>query len=50
MFRGLDTIKIYTWLENLRSQARGVGGNIFSHLGNHEYMNALGTHNNVDNF
>ncbi|KIJ52500.1 hypothetical protein M422DRAFT_26084 [Sphaerobolus stellatus SS14] len=40
--RGLDTIKIYTWLENLRHQARNVGGDVFSHLGNHEYMNILG--------
>jgi len=40
--RGLDTIKIYTWFEQLRQQARNAGGNVFSHLGNHEYMNVLG--------
>jgi len=42
--RGDDTIKIYRWMETLREQARHAGGYIFSHLGNHEFMNALGKH------
>ncbi|KAG8931031.1 hypothetical protein FRC02_003305 [Tulasnella sp. 418] len=40
--RGDDTIKMYKYLENLRAQARAVGGNVVSHLGNHEVMNLLG--------
>ncbi|KAF8514535.1 Metallo-dependent phosphatase-like protein [Hysterangium stoloniferum] len=40
--RGLDTIKLFQWMERLRVQARAAGGQVFSHLGNHEYMNALG--------
>ncbi|TDL25706.1 Metallo-dependent phosphatase [Rickenella mellea] len=40
--RGDDTIKLYLWMETLRSQARHVGGDVFSHLGNHEWMNVIG--------
>ncbi|GJJ14829.1 hypothetical protein Clacol_009097 [Clathrus columnatus] len=40
--RGNDTLEIYRFMEKLRVQARHLGGNVFSHLGNHEYMNALG--------
>ncbi|KAH8117886.1 Metallo-dependent phosphatase [Phellopilus nigrolimitatus] len=39
--RGTDTIKLYLWMEKLRSQARAVGGDVVSHLGNHEWMNLL---------
>ncbi|KAH9945176.1 Metallo-dependent phosphatase [Epithele typhae] len=40
--RGDDTIKLYTWMDQLRDQARAVGGTVLSHLGNHEWMNAIG--------
>ncbi|THH05860.1 hypothetical protein EW145_g4488 [Phellinidium pouzarii] len=40
--RGKDTIKLFLWMEKLRSQARNVGGDVISHLGNHEWMNLLG--------
>ncbi|PPQ69016.1 hypothetical protein CVT24_000091 [Panaeolus cyanescens] len=40
--RGDDTIPLYAWMESLRAQAKSVGGDIISHLGNHEYMNVLG--------
>ncbi|KAF8529881.1 Metallo-dependent phosphatase-like protein [Gautieria morchelliformis] len=40
--RGVDTIKLYTWMEKLRQQARNAGGAMFSHMGNHEFMNVLG--------
>ncbi|KAF9036144.1 Metallo-dependent phosphatase-like protein [Panaeolus papilionaceus] len=40
--RGDDTIALYRWMERLRSQAKSVGGDVISHMGNHEYMNALG--------
>ncbi|KAF7970107.1 hypothetical protein HWV62_24984 [Athelia sp. TMB] len=29
-------------MEKLRNQARNVGGDVLSHLGNHEFMNAIG--------
>jgi hypothetical protein len=29
-------------MDDLRSQAHAVGGEVLSHLGNHEYMNAIG--------
>ena len=38
----MDTIKLYEWIERLREQARNAGGEFFSHMGNHEFMNALG--------
>ncbi|KAF7966135.1 hypothetical protein HWV62_39954 [Athelia sp. TMB] len=36
--RGNDTIKLYSTMEKLRNQARKVGGDVLSHLGNHEYV------------
>jgi len=40
--RGDDTIQLFDWMKDLRSQAQGVGGRMLSHLGNHEWMNAIG--------
>ncbi|KXN84765.1 hypothetical protein AN958_12192 [Leucoagaricus sp. SymC.cos] len=40
--RGDDTIVSFTWMDRLREQAAAVGGVVLSHLGNHEYMNAIG--------
>lgn len=40
--RGDDTIKLYDWMDELRSQAKKVGGTVLSHLGNHEWMNVIG--------
>lgn len=40
--RGTDTIKLYKWMEQLREEALHAGGTMFSHLGNHEFMNVLG--------
>ena len=40
---GDDTIKLFDWMEDLRVQAEAVGGRVLSHLGNHEWMNAIGT-------
>ena len=42
VYRGDDTIKLYLWFETLRSQARHAGGDMVTHLGNHEWMNLLG--------
>jgi hypothetical protein len=39
---GDDTIQLFDWMEELRSQALGAGGQVLSHLGNHEWMNAIG--------
>jgi hypothetical protein len=39
--RGDDTIKLFFWMDRLRDQARAVGGEVLSHLGNHEWMNLL---------
>ncbi|KAH9994785.1 hypothetical protein BJV77DRAFT_993083 [Russula vinacea] len=39
---GDDTIKLFGWMEDLRSQAQRAGGQMLSHLGNHEWMNAIG--------
>jgi hypothetical protein len=41
-FRGDDTILLFTLMEKLRAQATEVGGTVLSHLGNHEWMNAIG--------
>lgn len=30
------------WMEKLRVQAAATGGVMLSHLGNHEWMNAIG--------
>ncbi|KAF5359114.1 hypothetical protein D9756_003489 [Leucocoprinus leucothites] len=40
--RGDDTIALFTWMDRLREQASAVGGTVLSHLGNHEWMNAIG--------
>ncbi|KAJ7650143.1 Metallo-dependent phosphatase-like protein [Roridomyces roridus] len=40
--RGDDTIKLFSWMEQLRVQAAATGGVVLSHLGNHEVMNAIG--------
>ncbi|KAF9004016.1 Metallo-dependent phosphatase-like protein [Cyathus striatus] len=40
--RGDHTVALFTWMDRLRSQAQDVGGIVLSHLGNHEWMNALG--------
>ncbi|KAI0058684.1 Metallo-dependent phosphatase [Artomyces pyxidatus] len=40
--RGDDTIKLFSWMEDLRVQAEYAGGRVLSHLGNHEWMNAIG--------
>lgn len=42
-FRGTDTIYLFDFMDRLRSQAQNVGGVVLSHLGNHEWMNAIGT-------
>ncbi|KDQ57374.1 hypothetical protein JAAARDRAFT_689173 [Jaapia argillacea MUCL 33604] len=40
--RGDDTIKLFSWMEELRIQAASMGGTLVSNLGNHEWMNAIG--------
>ncbi|KAF8751828.1 Calcineurin-like phosphoesterase [Rhizoctonia solani] len=40
--RGDDTLKMYTLVDKLREQALHAGGQVLSHLGNHEVMNAIG--------
>ncbi|KAI0671752.1 Metallo-dependent phosphatase [Trametes maxima] len=40
--RGDDTIKLYLWMDQLREQAKAVGGTVLTNLGNHEWMNAIG--------
>ncbi|KAF7972475.1 hypothetical protein HWV62_17898 [Athelia sp. TMB] len=40
--RGDDTIKLYMLMEKLRNQAHRAGAEVLSHLGNHEWMNAVG--------
>ncbi|KAF8340427.1 Metallo-dependent phosphatase-like protein [Cantharellus anzutake] len=40
--RGDDTILLYQFMEDLRNQARSFGGDVISHLGNHEIMNSIG--------
>ena len=42
VLRGADTIKMYQLFEKLRVQASNRGGQVVSHLGNHEYMNLIG--------
>ncbi|KAG6899961.1 hypothetical protein C0993_004862 [Termitomyces sp. T159_Od127] len=39
--RGDDTIALFDWMDQLRDQAAAVGGTMLSHLGNHEWMNAI---------
>ncbi|KAG9015363.1 hypothetical protein FRB95_010862 [Tulasnella sp. JGI-2019a] len=40
--RGDEVIKMYRYIEGLRGQARAHGGDVRSHLGNHEVMNLIG--------
>lgn len=40
--RGDDTIHLFMWMDRLRTQAVHAGGVVLSHLGNHEWMNAIG--------
>ncbi|KAF8150019.1 Metallo-dependent phosphatase-like protein [Crassisporium funariophilum] len=40
--RGDDTIALFGWMDMLRAQAKQAGGTVLSHLGNHEWMNAIG--------
>ena len=40
--RGDDTIKLFSYMDELRSQALAAGGMVLSHLGNHEWMNVIG--------
>ncbi|KAG7089466.1 hypothetical protein E1B28_011151 [Marasmius oreades] len=40
--RGDDTIKLFALMDKLREQASAMGGVVLSHLGNHEWMNAIG--------
>ncbi|KAF8686073.1 Calcineurin-like phosphoesterase [Rhizoctonia solani] len=40
--RGDDTLEMYTLMDKLREQALHAGGQVLSHLGNHEVMNAIG--------
>jgi hypothetical protein len=40
--RGDDTIHLFMWMDRLRTQALHAGGVVLSHLGNHEWMNAMG--------
>jgi len=40
--RGDDTIKLYSFMDQLRQQAIAKGGVVMSHLGNHEWMNVIG--------
>ncbi|KAI9280665.1 Metallo-dependent phosphatase-like protein [Sporodiniella umbellata] len=40
--RGLDTIKLYELLQNLRKEAPKYGGLVIPLLGNHEIMNLIG--------
>ncbi|KAG9077963.1 hypothetical protein FS749_010117 [Ceratobasidium sp. UAMH 11750] len=40
--RGDDTLKMFVLMDRLREQALQAGGRVLSHLGNHEYMNAIG--------
>jgi hypothetical protein len=41
-YRGDDTIKLFSYMDKLRDQALAADGMILSHLGNHEWMNAIG--------
>ncbi|KAL1739079.1 Metallo-dependent phosphatase-like protein [Schizophyllum fasciatum] len=40
--RGDDTIPLFDLMDKLRAQAPATGGVVLSHLGNHEWMNAIG--------
>ncbi|KAG6851114.1 hypothetical protein H0H93_000994 [Arthromyces matolae] len=40
--RGDDTIALFDWMDSLRGQATAAGGTVLTHLGNHEWMNAIG--------
>lgn len=43
-YRGDDTIKLFSYMDNLRDQALAADGVVLSHLGNHEWMNVIGKH------
>lgn len=40
---GDDTILLFDTMDKLRAQAAAQGGRVLSLLGNHEWMNAIGT-------
>lgn len=40
--RGDDTIALFTLMDTLRAEAAQEGSTVLSHLGNHEWMNAIG--------
>ncbi|KEP51008.1 serine-threonine protein phosphatase [Rhizoctonia solani 123E] len=40
--RGDDTLEMYALMDKLREQALHAGGQVLSHLGNHEVMNSIG--------
>ncbi|KAN0092976.1 Metallo-dependent phosphatase-like protein [Tylopilus felleus] len=40
--RGDDTIELFQWMQDLREQAHGVGGEVINLMGNHEWMNVIG--------
>ena len=42
VYRGDDTIKLFSYMDKLRDQALAAGGMVLSHLGNHEWMNVIG--------
>ena len=45
--RGDDTIKLFSYMDKLRGQALAAGGMVLSHLGNHEWMNVIGTSSEI---
>lgn len=40
--RWTDTIKLFRWMDQLRSQAEAAGGQVITLLGNHEWMESIG--------
>jgi hypothetical protein len=40
--RGDDTIRLFALMDKLRGQAASTDGVVLTHLGNHEWMNAIG--------
>jgi hypothetical protein len=39
---GDDTIALFDWMDQLHGQALSTRGTVLLHLGNHEWMNAMG--------